>query len=133
MVEQRLSPFEKRTLLREAREEINDRLNRDTAFQSILKGLWKRAGDNNYSTESKTKIRRAWLERARSIAPGIRNRLLKEALDTRKGGKSDGDEATDKKRTFNGTGAKVGTKPKGLADPKKIAWGKMTDMDILNS
>jgi hypothetical protein len=126
-----LTAFEKRAVIRDARREVDQALTRDKGFQRQMAGLWKRAAEDNYSESSKTKIRRVWLERARAIAPGIRNRLRQEALDARTPGKGDSDKG--KKRQFAGKG---GQAPKGssrVADPKKIDWRKTSDMDILNS
>lgn len=128
-----LSDFEKRALIREAREEVDRRLGSDKAFQNIMAGLWKRAAESGYSDDSKSRIRRAWLDRARAIAPSVRNRLREEALGAKDPNREKRKGEDQKKRTFPGKGgpSSSGKSRSGFADPKKIDWGKTSDEDIL--
>lgn len=129
-----LSPFERKAVIKDAREELDTALKNDKSFQQTIRTLWKRASESGYSEESKSRIRRAWLDRARTLAPGIRNRLRQEALGAKKpGGGSERQEG--QKRSFGvGGGARTGnSRPRGFQDPKKIDWAKTSDRDILDS
>lgn len=129
-----LSDFEKRALIREVREEVDTRLNADKAFQNVMAGLWRRAAASGYSDASKSRIKRAWLDRARAIAPSVRNRLREEALGAKDPGREKRKDGDQKKRTFPSSGGGVSGSNKsrsGFADPKKIDWSKTTDEDIL--
>jgi hypothetical protein len=132
-----LTSFERKQVIKEARAEVNRRLLNDKILQNKLTALWKKAAEDGYSDVSKTRIRRVWLDRARAIAPGIRNRLRQEALGGRKGERTppEGDSNQQgKKRQFPSSGARGrGQRAAGLVDPKKIDWRKTSDMDILNS
>lgn len=132
---QELTPFERKTVIKETRREVDRLLLEDRAFQAQLKGLWRRAHNDGYSETSNTNIRRAWLERAKALAPKVRNRLKQEALDGRReGSHRENSEGEGKKRQFSSSGGRSHAgRPSGLSDPKKISWGKTSDMDIINS
>jgi hypothetical protein len=129
-----LTPFERKQVIREAQGQVDAKLKADGAFQKTLAALWKKAADDGYSDASKTRIRRAWLERAKAIAPGIRNRLRKEALEgrTERTPSREDSGQQGKKRTFPSQGGRSGSSSKRVLDPKKIDWKKTSDMDILN-
>ena len=128
-----LTSFERKSVIKDTRREIDQALLADKALQRQLRGLWKRAADDGYSESSKSSIMRAWLDRARAIAPGIRNRLRQEALDARTPGKGDATNTNDRKRQFPGSGGRAPKSSSGVLDPKKIDWKTTTDEDILNS
>lgn len=131
-----LTRFERKQVVKETRLEVDRILSKDKALQATLTSLWRRSRDSGYSDESKAKIRRAWLEGARSIAPKVRNRLRQEALDGRKASKGDVEDKDEpkKKRQFPTSGGRSsGRSSRVLDDPKKIDWRKTTDSDILNS
>ena len=127
-----LTAFEKRAIVKDARAEVDHILSQDRAFQSTIKGLWARGAESGYSDESKSRIKRAWLDRAKLIAPGIRNRLRQEALGARNPNKGDSGKV-GQKRSFVGQGAKTNGKGSGFSNPKKIDWSKTSDRDILDS
>lgn len=127
-----LTPFERKAVIKEARQEIDDVLQKDKAFQNVLRGLWKRATESGYDSSSKSRIKSAWLERARAIAPGIRNRLRQEALDARTPSKGDSKDKEGQKRQFPTKGGTNSGK-RGVLDPSKIDWRKTSDRDILDS
>lgn len=133
-----VSSFERRQIMKETLSEVNDKLTKDSAFQTALGRLWERAKSENYSDASKKRVLDAWLSRARQIAPPIRNRLRQEALDARsgKGSKSreQEDNTRERKRTFPGQGGRESRRSGSrVLDPTKIDWTKTSDMDILNS
>lgn len=129
------SPFEVKMIVKEVRAELDDALKSDKAFQSQLRGLWKRAQDNGYSLDALSRIKSAWLERAKALAPGIRNRLRQEALDA----KTDKGSSVQsgKKRSFTNSSGRAPSPGSSVgrmsSDPKKVDWRKTSDMDILNS
>lgn len=129
-----LTTFERKAVLKDARREIDEALKNDKAFQKSLDHLWGRAKSEKYSDASKERIKQAWLSRARQIAPSIRNRLAKEALDARRSAERTTNNEEQKKRTFPGQGGRDVRVPRSrVLDPKKIDWSKTSDMDILNS
>lgn len=131
-----LNAFERKQIIKETRRELDKKLSADTAFQRQMGGLWRRAQETGFSPSSMTKIRHAWLERARTVAPGIRNRLKQEALDGRRpqsGTPREGnsDQKGKKRQLPSGGGQARGRSAAGVVDPKKINWRKTSDMDII--
>jgi hypothetical protein len=140
-----LTGFEKRQIVKEARAEVDRILSADKAFSQTMRNLWKKASESGYSSESKSRIKRAWLDRAKLVAPSVRNRLKQEALSSRNGSKKDkpqdkeGGEGkikfkvSSQKRSFPERGGKVPqTSHRRVLDPKKIDWRKTSDRDILD-
>ena len=124
-----LTSFERKAIIKDTQAEVDDALKSDTTFQTTLKALWKKAADSGYTVESRSRIRSHWINRARELAPAIRNRLKQEALVARKG---DIKEEKTKKRTFptqGGVASKGGVK---VLDPHKIDWRHSSDADILS-
>ena len=127
-----LTPFERKAVVRETRAEVDDKLKKDSAFQSTLTRLWDRAKLENYSDASKERIKTAWLSRAKQAALPIRSRLRQEALDARSGEGNKSERTEGRKRTFpTGGQNRFGGREKVL-DPRKIDWHKTSDMDIIN-
>lgn len=129
-----LTPFEKKQVIKETRAELDSKLSADSAFQKTLKALWRKAAEDGYSEVTKSRIRRAWLDRAKALAPAIRNRLRQEALNGRKEGTPNESDSNrpGKKRQFGNQGG-VNRGKREVLDPHKIDWRKTSDMDILNS
>lgn len=128
-----LTDFERKAILKDTKREVDEALKNDRAFQTQLDRLWERARAENYSDSSKERVKSAWLSRARQVAPAIKNRLRKEALDARRSvGRNQ--EDVQRKRTFPGQGGREArAKGQRVLDPKKIDWAKTSDMDILNT
>lgn len=134
-----LTGFERKQILKEAKTEIDRILLNDKGFQNSLRALWRKAETTGYSSESKSRIKRAWLDRAKLIAPQVRNRLRQEAISSRSGSKRDASDSKIKlkveseKRTFpSGSGKTPAEGKRRVLDPKKIDWRKTSDRDILD-
>lgn len=139
-----LSAFEQKQIVKECRSEIDRILSSDKQFQGQLTNLWKKAAESGYTQESKSRIRRAWLDRARLLAPQIRQRLKQEALSSRgKAPKREDKEEEEtkvklkvktEKRSFPDRGGRTPeASSRRVLDPKKIDWRKTSDRDILDS
>lgn len=140
-----LTGFERKQIVKEARGEVDRILSNDKGFQSSLRTLWKKSEATGYSNESLSRIKRAWLDRARLIAPSVRNRLRQEAISSRTGAKRTGEKAegqeskvsfkvTDEKRKFPSGAGKTPNQngQRRVLDPKQIDWRKTSDRDILD-
>jgi hypothetical protein len=142
-----LTSFERKQIIKESRIEIDRILQNDRGFQQQIRNLWKRAAEHNYSNESKSRIKRAWLDRAKLVAPSVRNRLKQEALVAKKapGARTSKEEGENKprikfkvdtqKRSFPERGGKTPSgqgQQRRVLDPKKIDWRKTSDRDILD-
>jgi hypothetical protein len=141
-----LTSFERKQIIKESRIEVDRILQNDKGFQNQIRNLWKRASEQNYSNESKSRIKRAWLDRAKLVASSVRNRLKQEALVAKKapGARVSKEESEEKpkikfkvdtqKRSFPERGGKTpsGQGQRRVLDPKKIDWRKTSDRDILD-
>jgi hypothetical protein len=128
-----LSAFEVKALVREARHEVNEKLENNKIFQQQLSRLWKQAETDGYSPKSLARIENAWLAGAMEVAPAVRNRLKLEALGEQGPAKGAQSDKNGKKRTFKGgAGGGRGKAPSnGFQDPRKIDWKKTSDLDII--
>lgn len=139
-----LTGFERKQIIKEARAEVDKVLGSDKAFQQSIRNLWDRAAKAGYSSESKSRIKSAWLDRAKLVAPSVRNRLKQEAISSRNSkrketAQKDDSESkikfkvTSEKKTFPERGGKIPqTSHRRVLDPKKIDWRKTSDRDILD-
>lgn len=128
-----LTPFEKKALVRDCREQTNSALQEDKAFQRSLASLWAQAKRDNYSDASKERIKSAWLSRAKAVAPGIRNKLKQEALAARTDSGEGNRTRNKEKRTFPAQGGRSVRGGGGrVLDPHKIDYSKTSDADILS-
>lgn len=120
--------FVKEALADKVMSRIGQTLKMDKAFQGQMAALWKRAGKEGFSRESKQRIAHTYLAKAKRIMPAIRSKIrgdVKAGIDTK--GKEKG------KKDIPSGGQGGGTKKTISNDPKKIEWGKVTDMDILEA
>lgn len=127
--EGKLSGFTKKAIVKEALAELDRRLGEDQQLSQTLRQLWKRATVGGFTKEHKEAILNAHLSRAKQLLPGIRNRMVAEALGEKV---SDGKKVKTKKRDLPDGGRAGGLRPGQKMDPKKIDWRKTSDSDILN-
>lgn len=90
----RLSEFTKKNIVRETLEEINSQLSQDTRYNTSLNALWQNAKSAGFTKDFKSRIITTALARAKSLAPVIRAKLMKEAL----GQSKNTDKKDDKKK-----------------------------------
>lgn len=124
----RLSNFTRNAIVEKTLSEVLEQLKNDSRYQTGLKSLWSQAQAAEFNKDFKSRILNTALARAKSLAPGIRARLVKEAL-----GKSDGkkksddkDEKKDKKQIHSRSGDRRDKPQRNDSKPK-------TDIDILRS
>lgn len=130
---QSLTPKMKSLLIADIISEVDAVIKKDGAHMKYVQSLWNKA-KGDYSSEIKSKIISAYLERAKSLVPSIRRRLLSEALgsnvdETKR--KLEVTERTQNRREPGSQGRPSGTTVKTHA-PKSINWDKTSDMDFLS-
>ena len=126
--EKKLTSFTKKSIIKETLTELDRRLSEDQQLAGTLRQLWRRATVGGFTQGHKEAILNAHLSRAKQLLPGIRNRMVAEALGQKTPGKT-----SLRKRDLpaNGRGAAGGGRQMTL-DPRKIDWGKTSDEDILS-
>lgn len=114
-------------------KEVDDSIGKDSIHMKYVNSLWNKA-KGNYTEEQKSKIISAYLERAKSLVPSIRRRLLSEALGTspEESKRKLEKVAEVKSRREPGSQGKPAGSSVRAYNPKAIDYGKTSDMDILN-
>ena len=113
--------------------EVDNLIQKDPTHMKYVNGLWEKA-KGNYTGEIKSKIISAYLERAKSLVPSIRRRLLSEALGTSPDESKRKLEQVRSVQNRREPGSQG--KPSGLStrvhNAKSVDWSKTSDMDFLN-
>lgn len=122
--EHKLSPTMKQMITGRIMAEISETLDKDEGHTSHMRALWDRFIRSGYDEKLGSRLLSAYLGRARSLAPRIRNRVVSEVLnkpapkETKKHIPAGGD----------GTGKSTSKTP----DARNVDWSKTSDKDFLN-
>jgi hypothetical protein len=128
--ENKLNGFTRKAITKEALAELDEKLGEDQQLANTLRQLWRRATVGGFTKEHKEAILNAHLSRAKQLLPGIRNRMVAEALGQKVAGKNNHKQKRD--IPSGGRGAAGGVRGNAARlDPKKIDWGKTSDEDLL--
>lgn len=85
-----MTDYVKRTAIRDAMDDVEAAIQADTRFKSVLDKLWQKAADKKFNRESLADIKKAHLNKAKTLLPSIISKRRSEAL---KGlGKREGNE-----------------------------------------
>ena len=87
-----MTPYVRRTASRDALEELESLISKDTRFGTIVDKLWERAFKNDFSPESVAKIRSAFVSKAQTLLPSIIKKHRNEALRGMGNRKADKDD-----------------------------------------
>jgi len=114
-------------------KEISKTLSNDSVHGSRMNGLWRKAGDDNFSSKHKSKIISAYLEAAEEILPRVRSKVRAEVLGIRTRHPENKTGGTGKRAEPESTtgGGRQSTSSNGNLDPKKIDWRKTSDLDLI--
>lgn len=75
-----MTDYVKRTAIRDALDDVDKAIKADTRFQATLDKLWERASKAKFNRESLNEIKRAHLNKAKSLLPQIISKHRSEAL-----------------------------------------------------
>lgn len=131
-----LSTIERKTLTKEIIDKVATEIAKDGPHMKMIDNMWKQAGKNGFKTSDKSSIITASLARAKSLIPSIRRTAVAEAL-------KDSTSEISKRRSkidSNNSRREIGSqgRPSKVvtsvmpSNPRKINWGKTSDMDILS-
>jgi len=85
-IEQNIDPREsmtdyvKKNASRDAMEQLNSLIDKDTRFRAILDKLWEKAFQSNFSKDSVDKIRSAYFSKAKTLLPTVIKQARNSAL-----------------------------------------------------
>jgi hypothetical protein len=121
----KLDDYQKRNIIRDIFLGVDEVLGSDKRYLGGIQSLFDQAKSSKYSPDWKSRIVKAYLQRARQALPAIRNRVLREAgIKVKESQKSE-----SRRLVPAGLG---GNKSEDKIDFSRVDRSKTTDMDILN-
>jgi hypothetical protein len=128
-----LSPYIRKTLVRDIITEVDRVLLKDKAHLSLMNSKWRRAKTEGFSKDSLSSIVSAYQARAKSLVPSIRAKLKSAALgkagDVKNTRRSEEIQDRSKKELPVG---RPGVTRDRLPSPRDIDWRATSDADILD-
>jgi len=121
----KLDDYQKRNIIRDIFTGVDELIGQDKRYINGINSLFEQAKSSKYNADWKSRIIRAYLQRARQALPSIRNKVLKEAGIKFK----DSPKAESRRLVPAGLG---GNKSEEKIDFSRVDRTKTTDMDILN-
>ena len=128
-----IKPTMQKILSKQVLDEVDAAIAKDDAHMRYVNSLWAKA-KGNYTNEIKSKIISAYLERAKSLVPSIRRRVLADALGTtveKSREKLEQNRRVQNRREPGSQGKPAGNATK-VHSAKSIDWNKTSDMALLN-
>jgi hypothetical protein len=118
-----MSEYVKTKAIGDSMEKITELMSKDARFKAITDKLWEKAAKANFSEESKTEIRRAFLSKAKSLLEPVikssRNIALKGASKNKQvDDVQDEQEQPERQRMRRSNESRSDSKPKSLPDTK---------------
>lgn len=130
-----LSATAQKLLLKEIIAEVDNQITKDTSHMTFVNSLWQKTKNSGYTSDLKSRIISAYLERAKSLVPSIRRRLLADVLGTspeESRRKRDIVERAQSRKEPGSSGRPVSGSQTRTPSAKSIDWNKTSDMDFLN-
>jgi hypothetical protein len=129
-----MTDFMKTTITEKIMQEVGKSLEADQAHMKHMRSLWTKAKEAGYIGDWKSRIQTAYLERVKSLVPGIRSRLVAEALGTTSALNNNKGDKLKKaaSRIEPGNSGKVPSSRPQIINPRQVDWKKTSDMDIIN-
>lgn len=75
-----MTPYVRRNAERDAMEQLTSLVSRDSRFKVLVDKLWEKAYKDGFTTESKDRIKSAYLSKARTLLPSVIKKARNEAL-----------------------------------------------------
>jgi len=121
----KMDDYQKRNIIRDIFAGVDEVLGTDKRYLGGIQSLFDQAKSSKYSPDWKSRIVKAYLQRARQALPAIRNKVLKEAGIKVK----DSQKSEPRRLVPAGLG---GNKGEDKIDFSRVDRSRTTDMDILN-
>jgi hypothetical protein len=121
----KLDDYQKRNIIRDIFAGVDEVLGSDKRYLGGIQSLFDQAKSSKYSPDWKSRIVKAYLQRARQALPAIRNKVLREAGIKVK----DSPKSESRRLVPAGLG---GNKGEDKIDFSRVDKTRTTDMDILN-
>jgi len=122
----KLDDYQKRNVIRDIFTSIDEVLGSDKRYLGGIQSLFDQAKSSKYSGDWKSKIVKAYLQRARQALPAIRNKVLREA------GIKVKEQPKSESRRLVPAGLGGNKSEDKSIDFSRVDRSRTTDMDILN-
>lgn len=122
----KLDDYQKRNIIRDIFSGVDEILGSDKRYLGGINSLFDQAKSNRYSGDWKSKIVKAYLQRARQALPAVRNKVLREA------GIKVKEQPKSESRRLVPAGLGGNKSEDNKIDFSRVDRARTTDMDILN-
>jgi hypothetical protein len=122
----KLDDYQKRNIIRDIFSGVDEILGSDKRYLGGIQSLFDQARGSKYSPDWKSRIVKAYLQRARQALPGVRNKVLREA------GIKVKEQPKSESRRMVPAGLGGNRSEENKIDFSRIDRSRTTDMDILN-
>src|SRR6187402_659439 len=122
----KLDDYQKRNIIRDIFSGVDEILGSDKRYLGGINSLFEQARQSKYSGDWKSKIVKAYLQRARQALPAVRNKVLLEA------GIKVKDQQKSESRRLVPAGLGGNRSEENKIDFSRVDRARTTDMDILN-
>jgi hypothetical protein len=123
-----MTDYVRETAQNKAFDQLEDLMEKDTRFRSLLDKLWEYSFKENFSKESQDRIKSAYLSKAKTLLPTVIKKARNDAL------RGLGKRVRDEEESTPSKGPIVGSKPRvegKIKSAKDIPKG-MSTLDVLN-
>lgn len=100
-----MSEFVKKSAVRDASEELDKLIKKDSRFKTIVDKLYERAAKSNFDTESLDKIRSAYASKARTLLQAVIKKARNEAIKGSSSRSKNDDDSRQSDESKNGKGS----------------------------
>jgi hypothetical protein len=94
-----MSPYVKKTAVRDAMEELETLIEKDNRFTTLVDKLWERAMENDFDSDSVGRIKSAFISKARTLLPTVIKNARNEALKGSSSKSSKDDDSRPRKES----------------------------------
>lgn len=121
----------KELIVEKVMKEISKVLSSSKIHSNKMTSLWRRAGDDGFSSSHKSRIVSASLGAAKEIMPRIRAKVRASVLGIRERHSEEQTGSREKRVEPKSTVGGGRQSSNGKIDPKKVDWRKTSDLDFI--
>jgi hypothetical protein len=116
-----MSDYVKKNITKECLDSVHSLIGQDKTFRAHLDKLWESAFRSNYSPESLSAIRKAYISKAQGLLPSAIRKARQEALGSKSSKVKEGESRVNRSpirpgRTATSTSSGKRSIPKGMTD-----------------
>jgi hypothetical protein len=128
-----MSEYIKRNASRDALDTLEKLINQDARFKALIDKLWEYAFKSNFTTESKDRIKSAYVAKAKTLLPAVIKKARNDALRGMGKRVREDSEPEDRKQGPVSPGRPRSNTPSGKITNAKDIPKNMSTLEFLNS